>query len=208
MTQPIHIEMKRYDGSIYTITCPKTVVEQVVNWNHHELHNSHISDEVRQSLLTLATINENGYVNTKGKVRTVVEYPTFDELMSNIDNHPSDTMAIVIDATDDITVDSGWAMYIIHKDAHGAIPYKISDNLMFDVGISLATIKGFNQTYETIDTLVSDSHIHTNLSILDRFDGENVVMLDTLQQVYTEEANNLDSLAAKSNDMIFVKTEK
>lgn len=203
----ITMEMKRYNGSTFTVSCPKTVIEQVQGWNHHNDNESvHLTDEFKRALRTLATINENGYVPTNS-TRTVLEYPTYQAMLDDSDNQPKDAMAIVLDATGDITVDHGWAMYLVHKDAYGTIQYKISDSIMLDMSISLATIKGFNQTTETIDQLVQQSHTHENLTMLTSITNDKILHLADIQEVKTCDDTELTTLDAKVDTMIFSKTK-
>lgn len=202
----ITMEMKRYNGTTFTVTCPKTVIEQVQGWNHHEANDGiHVTNEFKSALRTLATINENGYVPVHVP-RTVLEYPTYQAMLDDLDNQPKDAMIMVLDATGDITVDHGWAMYLVHKDAYGTIQYKVSDSAMLDMSISLATIKGFNQTSETIDTMVTQSHTHDNVNTLATIIDGRFVDKNSIQQVKTCEDSELTTLDASVDTMIFSKT--
>lgn len=202
----ITMEMKRYNGTTFTVTCPKTVIEQVQGWNHHEANESiHVTDAFKSALRTLATINENGYVPTHS-TRTVLEYPTYQAMLDDSDNQPKDAMIMVLDATGDITVDYGWAMYLVHKDAYGIVQYKVSDSTILDMSISLATIKGFNQTAEAIDTMVTNSHTHENLNTLTTIIDGRFVDKNSIQQVKTCEDRELTTLDVNVDTMIFSKT--
>lgn len=203
----ITMEMKRYNGTTFTVTCPKTVIEQVQGWNHHEANETvHVTDAFKSALRTLATINENGYVPTHS-TRTVLEYPTYQAMLDDSEHQPKDAMIMVLDATGDITVDYGWAMYLVHKDAYGTMQYKVSDSTMLDMSISLATIKGFNQTAEAIDTMVSNSHTHENLNTLASITSDKIVHLSDIQEVKTCDDTELTTLNAKVDTMIFSKTK-
>lgn len=208
MSNVIHMEMKRFNGSTYIISCPRTVIEQVVNYNQHDINTTvHVSEDDRRAFKTLAVLNENGYVNTKGALRNIAEYPTYNAFVAEMDTLVPNTMVMVLDATEDITVDSGWAMYVVHRDAHGTIPFKVSDNAMLDMSISLATVKGFNQDAESLDGLVRNSHTHDNVARLHSFTGDSLVKLQDIQQVHTKVETEMDSLVAKTSDMVFATTE-
>ena len=114
---------------------------------------------------------------------------------------------MVLDATGDITVDYGWAMYLVHKDAYGTMQYKVSDSTMLDMSISLATIKGFNQTTESIDSMVTNSHTHENLNTLASITSDKIVHLTDIQEVKTCDDTELTTLDAKVDTMIFSKTK-
>ena len=78
---------------------------------------------------------------------------------------------------------------------------------MLDMSISLATIKGFNQTSETIDTMVTQSHTHENLNTLVTIADGRFVDKNFIQQVKTCNDGELTTLDAKVDTMIFSKTE-
>jgi len=77
---------------------------------------------------------------------------------------------------------------------------------MLDMSISLATIKGFNQTSETIDTMVTQSHTHDNVNTLATIIDGRFVDKNSIQQVKTCEDSELTTLDASVDTMIFSKT--
>lgn len=78
---------------------------------------------------------------------------------------------LVIDATDDPTVDSGSALYAY--DASGDETYKISEYESMDVTLSWGDIQGRpTSSVAAIDSAVANSHTHSNMATLNEI-GEN-----------------------------------
>ena len=93
------------------------------------------------------------------------------------------TQAIVVDATDDTTVQSGSATYVY--DPVGTAWQKIAEHESMDVVLQWANIQGRpSSTVAEIDDAVAKKHSHTNMTTLDKllqdvdgqltYDGKNL----------------------------------
>ena len=75
-------------------------------------------------------------------------------------------MVLVLDASDDATVASGAATYV----NSGGVWVKIAEHESMDVVLNWASIQnGPTSTVAAIDQAVTDSHTHSNKTVLDKF---------------------------------------
>ena len=82
-------------------------------------------------------------------------------------NATTNLMVVVIDASDDPTVDSGSALY--GYDLSNETWYKLSEYESMDVVVNWSKIQGRPiSTAAQIDSAVSASHSHSNKSVLDK----------------------------------------
>lgn len=80
----------------------------------------------------------------------------------------ANTMALVIDASADPTVDAGSALYAY--DLGTTTVYKVAEYESMDLAIQWASIQGRpNSSVAQIDDAVGKAHQHTNKEVLDKF---------------------------------------
>lgn len=96
-------------------------------------------------------------------VEIVADITARDALIATLERN---AMILVIDASDDVTVDSGAALYAY--DATADETYKIAEYESMDVQVAWSAIQGGpTSSPAQIDTAVSQSHTHTNKTVLD-----------------------------------------
>ena len=199
---------KRYNGTTFDIALPKTVVEQVIEINEHlKDGDRHISAEDREVLKTVATLSAKGYAPIRNSaMATVKEYPTYTALKNDLANLPQGTTAMVLDASDDVLVDYGYAMYRVMLDeTDNKTLIKVSDTMSMDFVLKLDNVRGFNQSAEAIDKMVEDSHFHENFALLNTLTQGMFEGLKDYQKAKTAFENTLDKVGLRSGDMAFVK---
>lgn len=204
----VKFTIKRYNGTTFDIALPKTVVEQVIEINEHlKDGDRHISAEDREVLKTVATLSAKGYAPIRNSaMATVKEYPTYTALKNDLANLPQGTTAMVLDASDDVLVDYGYAMYRVMLDeTDNKTLIKVSDTMSMDFVLKLDNVRGFNQSAEAIDKMVEDSHFHDNFALLNTLTQGMFEGLKDYQKAKTAFENTLDKVGLRSGDMAFVK---
>lgn len=204
----VKFTIKRYNGTTFDIALPKTVVEQVIEINEHlKDGDRHISTEDREVLKTVATLSAKGYAPIRNSaMATVKEYPTYTALKNDLANLPQGTTAMVLDASDDVLVDYGYAMYRVMLDeTDNKTLIKVSDTMSMDFVLKLDNVRGFNQSAEAVDKMVEDSHFHANFALLNTLTQGMFEGLKDYQKAKTAFENTLDKVGLRSGDMAFVK---
>ena len=204
----VKFTIKRYNGTTFDIALPKTVVEQVIEINEHlKDGDRHISAEDREVLKTVATLSAKGYAPIRNSaMATVKEYPTYTALKNDLANLPQGTTAMVLDASDDVLVDYGYAMYRVMLDeTDNKTLIKVSDTMSMDFVLKLDNVRGFNQSAEAVDKMVEDSHFHDNFALLNTLTQGMFEGLKDYQKAKTAFENTLDKVGLRSGDMAFVK---
>lgn len=204
----VKFTIKRYNGTTFDIALPKTVVEQVIEINEHlKDGDRHISAEDREVLKTVATLSAKGYAPIRNSaMATVKEYPTYTTLKEDLANLPQGTTAMVLDASDDVLVDYGYAMYRVMLDeTDNKTLIKVSDTMSMDFVLKLDSVRGFNQSAEAVDKMVEDSHFHDNFALLNTLTQGMFEGLKDYQKAKTAFENTLDKVGLRSGDMAFVK---
>ena len=204
----VKFTIKRYNGTTFDIALPKTVVEQVIEINEHlKDGDRHISAEDREVLKTVATLSAKGYAPIRNSaMATVKEYPTYTALKNDLANLPQGTTAMVLDASDDVLVDYGYAMYRVMLDeTDNKTLIKVSDTMSMDFVLKLDNVRGFNQSAEAVDKMVEDSHFHQNFELLNTLTQGMFEGLKDYQKAKTAFENTLDKVGLRSGDMAFVK---
>ena len=204
----VKFTIKRYNGTTFDIALPKTVVEQVIEINEHlKDGDRHISAEDREVLKTVATLSAKGYAPIRNSaMATVKEYPTYTALKNDLANLPQGTTAMVLDASDDVLVDYGYAMYRVMLDeTDNKTLIKVSDTMSMDFVLKLDNVRGFNQSAEAVDKMVEDSHFHANFALLNTLTQGMFEGLKDYQKAKTAFENTLDKVGLRSGDMAFVK---
>ena len=204
----VKFTIKRYNGTTFDIALPKTVVEQVIEINEHlKDGDRHISAEDREVLKTVATLSAKGYAPIRNSaMATVKEYPTYTALKEDLANLPQGTTAMVLDASDDVLVDYGYAMYRVMLDeTDNKTLIKVSDTMSMDFVLKLDNVRGFNQSAEAVDKMVEDSHFHQNFELLNTLTQGMFEGLKDYQKAKTAFENTLDKVGLRSGDMAFVK---
>ena len=204
----VKFTIKRYNGTTFDIALPKTVVEQVIEINEHlKDGDRHISAEDREVLKTVATLSAKGYAPIRNSaMATVKEYPTYTALKNDLANLPQGTTAMVLDASDDVLVDYGYAMYRVMLDeTDNKTLIKVSDTMSMDFVLKLDNVRGFNQSAEAVDKMVEDSHFHDNFALLNTLTQGMFEGLKDYQKAKTTFENTLDKVGLRSGDMAFVK---
>lgn len=204
----VKFTIKRYNGTTFDIALPKTVVEQVIEINEHlKDGDRHISAEDREVLKTVATLSAKGYAPIRNSaMATVKEYPTYTALKNDLANLPQGTTAMVLDASDDVLVDYGYAMYrVMLDDTDNKTLIKVSDTMSMDFVLKLDNVRGFNQSAEAVDKMVEDSHFHDNFALLNTLTQGMFEGLKDYQKAKTAFENTLDKVGLRSGDIAFVK---
>jgi UPI0001A2DE84 related cluster len=204
----VKFTIKRYNGTTFDIALPKTVVEQVIEINEHlKDGDRHISAEDREVLKTVATLSAKGYAPIRNSaMATVKEYPTYTALKNDLANLPQGTTAMVLDASDDVLVDYGYAMYRVMLDeTDNKTLIKVSDTMSMDFVLKLDNVRGFNQSAEAVDKMVEDGHFHDNFALLNTLTQGMFEGLKDYQKAKTAFENTLDKVGLRSGDMAFVK---
>lgn len=204
----VKFTIKRYNGTTFDIALPKTVVEQVIEINEHlKDGDRHISAEDREALKTVAVLSAKGYAPIRNSaMATVKEYPTYTALKEDLPNLPQGTTAMVLDASDDVLVDYGYAMYrVMLDDTDNKTLIKVSDTMSMDFTLKLDNVRGFNQSAAAIDKMVEDSHFHENFALLNTLTQGMFEGLKDYQKAKTAFENTLDKVGLRSGDMAFVK---
>lgn len=204
----VKFTIKRYNGTTFDIALPKTVVEQVIEINEHlKDGDRHISAEDREALKTVAVLSAKGYAPIRNSaMATVKEYPTYTALKEDLPNLPQGTTAMVLDASDDVLVDYGYAMYrVMLDDTDNKTLIKVSDTMSMDFTLKLDNVRGFNQSAGAIDKMVEDSHFHENFALLNTLTQGMFEGLKDYQKAKTAFENTLDKVGLRSGDMAFVK---
>ena len=204
----VKFTIKRYNGTTFDIALPKTVVDQVIEINEHlKDGDRHISAEDREALKTVAVLSAKGYAPIRNSaMATVKEYPTYTALKEDLPNLPQGTTAMVLDASDDVLVDYGYAMYrVMLDDTDNKTLIKVSDTMSMDFTLKLDNVRGFNQSAGAIDKMVEDSHFHENFALLNTLTQGMFEGLKDYQKAKTAFENTLDKVGLRSGDMAFVK---
>ena len=204
----VKFTIKRYNGTTFDIALPKTVVEQVIEINEHlKDGDRHISAKDREVLKTVATLSAKGYAPIRNSaMATVKEYPTYTALKNDLANLPQGTTAMVLDASDDVLVDYGYAMYRVMLDeTDNKTLIKVSDTMSMDFVLKLDNVRGFNQSAEAVDKMVEDGHFHDNFALLNTLTQGVFEGLKDYQKAKTAFENTLDKVGLRSGDIAFVK---
>ena len=204
----VKFTIKRYNGTTFDIALPKTVVEQVIEINEHlKDGDRHISAEDREALKTVAVLSAKGYAPIRNSaMATVKEYPTYTALKEDLPNLPQGTTAMVLDASDDVLVDYGYAMYrVMLDDTDNKTLIKVSDTMSMDFTLKLDNVRGFNQSAGAIDKMVEDGHFHENFALLNTLTQGMFEGLKDYQKAKTAFENTLDKVGLRSGDIAFVK---
>ncbi len=106
-----------------------------------------------------------GWSGDAGALDIVSDIAARDVLTSTLDRN---AMILVLDASDDPTVDAGSALYAFAASTETI--YKVAEYESMDVVVQWASIQGGpSSTPAQIDTAVSQTHTHSNKATLDKF---------------------------------------
>ena len=177
----------------FEIYYPKTVAQQVVTGKNATLADhltapAHINAAQREMLNKagqpggIARLDDKGHLPLDNfDVSFVLIKIQFDDIHQMLDDTDtkSGSMAFVLDATDDPSVESGWAVYrrtntIIDQQYGGRLGIdwvKVYEKESIDVNVTWEIIKrdtGMTSEPEEIDQMVADEHVHANKSVIDK----------------------------------------
>lgn len=135
------------------------------------------------ALISEALANWSGAAST---VQIVADIAARDALIATLE---ANAMILVIDASDDPTVDAGSALYAY--DATAEETYKVAEYESMDVVLNWADIvDGPSSTPAQIDSAVSQAHSHSNKATLDLLGADTDGLTYNGQGVTTRWATN------------------
>lgn len=106
-----------------------------------------------------------GWSGDASALDVVSDIAARDALTATLDRN---AMILVLDATDDPTVDAGSALYAYAASTETV--YKVAEYESMDVVVQWASIQGGpSSSPAQIDTAVSQTHTHSNKAVLDKF---------------------------------------
>lgn len=110
------IVLRRFNGTSFDIAFPKTIASQIDTIKTH-LDNAitHLSADDRNAIGKFAILNTDGKLSATTVKKDLVainkEYANTAAMVADFANITAHTVVMVLDATDDTTVKSGWAIY-------------------------------------------------------------------------------------------------
>lgn len=118
------------------------------------------------------------------KVEVVADIEARDELEVGESNF----LVLVLDASDDATVDAGAALYVYHASEEEFV--KVSEYESLDLTLNWSDIVGRpSSSASAIDAAVADSHTHENKSVLDELDDDDGVLTYNGEPIVQWDAN-------------------
>ena len=206
-----NIVLRRFNGTGFDISFPKTIVGQVDGLKEHiEDLAKHVTASEKTLFKRYAILDVNTMIDTTNLNKNMIainrEYATIDAILADIANIPINGLAMVLDATKDITVQSGWAIYRkIGTNADITSLQKISEKEQMDIIWSINDIKDkYTSTSTQVDGIVTNDHTHTNKAMLDALtDNRLSIKAEDVDNIITTDDSKISSLVANTNDMIF-----
>ena len=133
-----------------------------------------------------AVLDENGFIPSKNINPSVLaintEFATITEMKAvDINKIYAGELVMVTDASEDPTVESGWAIYRRLTNATDltdlASWQKIAEKESLDVVVSWENLKDKpTSTVSAIDAAVTNSHTHANKAVLDKLSEQDGVL--------------------------------
>nr|DAR84674.1 MAG TPA: hypothetical protein [Caudoviricetes sp.] len=183
----------------YDTFYPKTIASQVFIDETHTVADhiadtsKHLTAEERTKITNagqaggFAVLDENGFIPSKNINPSVLaintEFATLAEMKAaNINNIFAGELVMVLDASEDPTVNSGWAIYRRLSTATDLSNLeqswqKIAEKESLDVVVSWDNLKDKpTSTVQQIDAAVANSHTHANKAVLDKLGEANGVL--------------------------------
>lgn len=182
----------------YDTFYPKTIASQVfiddstTVADHIADTSKHLTAEERERLSKagqangFAVLDENGFIPSKNINPSVLaintEFATITEMKAaDINKIYAGELVMVTDASEDPTVESGWAIYRRLTSASDltdlASWQKIAEKESLDVVVSWENLKDKpTSTVSAIDAAVTNSHTHANKAVLDKLSEQNGVL--------------------------------
>ena len=220
---------------------PKTTASQVfINAGETETLADHVASDIHltateRAALT-ATNNANGYVKLDANgeiprglinpadIAVKTEFANVAAMLAGADDVKAGQVVMVLDASADTTVTSGWAIYRkkVTADDYTTLDgwQKIAEAESLDVVVSWDNIQNKpSSTVADIDDAVSKKHAHANKAVIDEFGDsgtaqapvltyktKTVAFTDNVIQVRVVEASDASTVAAglKEGDMLLV----
>lgn len=182
----------------YDTFYPKTIASQVfiddttTVADHIADTSKHLTAEERERLSKagqangFAVLDENGFIPSKNINPSVLaintEFPTITAMKAaDINKIYAGELVMVTDASEDPTVESGWAIYRRLTNATDltdlASWQKIAEKESLDVVVSWDNLKDKpTSTVSAIDAAVTNSHTHANKAVLDKLSEQDGVL--------------------------------
>lgn len=182
----------------YDTFYPKTIASQVfiddttTVADHIADTSKHLTAEERERLSKagqangFAVLDENGFIPSKNINPSVLaintEFATITEMKAvDINKIYAGELVMVTDASEDPTVESGWAIYRRLTNATDltdlASWQKIAEKESLDVVVSWENLKDKpTSTVSAIDAAVTNSHTHANKAVLDKLSEQDGVL--------------------------------
>lgn len=182
----------------YDTFYPKTIASQVfiddttTVADHIADTSKHLTAEERERLSKagqangFAVLDENGFIPSKNINPSVLaintEFATITAMKAaDINKIYAGELVMVTDASEDPTVESGWAIYRRLTNATSltdlASWQKIAEKESLDVVVSWDNLKDKpTSTVSAIDAAVTNSHTHANKAVLDKLSEQDGVL--------------------------------
>lgn len=182
----------------YDTFYPKTIASQVfiddttTVADHIADTSKHLTAEERERLSKagqangFAVLDENGFIPSKNINPSVLaintEFATITAMKAaDINKIYAGELVMVTDASEDPTVESGWAIYRRLTNATNltdlASWQKIAEKESLDVVVSWDNLKDKpTSTVSAIDAAVTNSHTHANKAVLDKLSEQDGVL--------------------------------
>ena len=201
-TQNIIIRRLQANGQ-FEIYYPQTLADAVLTKDgniksHFTDAVAHVTTADKTLLGTVLSLDASGNIDPKalgGASRNVTkEFATI--AARDADTAPADgAMVMVVDATGDTTVKSGWAMYRTVITAGVAAYVKFAEKTAMDYLVKWDALEGKpTSTPTAIDQLVTDAHQHG--TTVDGLFNSNKALLDSLTDTKLQSLGSKDSTAA------------
>ena len=202
----------------YDTFYPKTIASQVfiddttTVADHIADTSKHLTAEERERLSKagqangFAVLDENGFIPSKNINPSVLaintEFATITAMKAaDINKIYAGELVMVTDASEDPTVESGWAIYRRLTNATDltdlASWQKIAEKESLDVVVSWDNLKDKpTSTVSAIDAAVTNSHTHANKAVLDKLsEQDGVLCYDGLPVAMAEDVTKFVVLA-------------
>ena len=163
------LTIRRYDGTEYVVSLPKTVVEQVAGVKEHiEDQTIHLSTEDRTLLAktvvltdTTGVVDERN-ISKKVNLSQIIDFASKEAFDTALPTLAPGQLCMVTGDTA-----GSWKLYKV-SNTHEAVEIANSISLDFQ-DVSYTTISHRpSSSKEAIDTMVEQNHLHENLATLDK----------------------------------------
>ena len=190
MERDFELIFKNEEGTVFVLY-PSTVAKQILLGNGYTAED-HINSDLHlfgQEVSALSNFNtangllkldENGFIpdNLVNESIYLVrkEFATISDMLTNGGTVISDTLVMVLDASEDPGVNGEWAIYRRNDNADFSTLdgwVKIAESESLDLDMSWEGLGGKPQSsVDAIDEMVSTAHVHPNLNVQTGFGEE------------------------------------